>query len=124
MSINTEYKTVNAEAQVKDPNSTFHFWSRVLALRKKYLDIFVYGDFNMVDRPHDKIFAFTRQFGSQKALVVCNWSQDNVEWTAEGGQVKEVLLNNYSTAEEAQGRFTGGKWSLKPYEACVLLVEA
>jgi glycosidase len=121
MSVNPEYKTVNAEAQLNDPNSTFNHWSRVLALRKKYLDVFVYGDFKMVDRSHDKIFAFSRQFESQKAVVVCNWSPDTVEWTNPEGPAKEILMNNYSSVDEAKGRFNGDKWLLKPYEAIVLL---
>jgi hypothetical protein len=35
----TDYVRVNAEAEVKDPNSTYHYWATVLKLRKKYLDV-------------------------------------------------------------------------------------
>lgn len=122
MSVNPEYKTVNAEAQVKDPDSTFNYWSHVLALRKEYLDIFVYGDFKMIDRSHEKIFAFSRQFQSQKAVVVCNWSPDTVEWTNPEGSPKQILMNNYTSVDEAKVRFAGERWQLKPYEAVVVLV--
>lgn len=122
MSVNPEYKTVNAEAQLKDPDSAFHYWARTLALRKEYLDIFVYGDFKMIDLPHEKIFAFSRQFESQKAAVVCNWSPDTVEWTNPEGSPKQILMNNYTNVDEAKGRFAGDRWQLKPYEAVVVLL--
>jgi glycosidase len=150
MSINTDYVRVNAEAEVKDPNSTYHFWAAVLGLRKKYLDIFVYGDYKAVDSASEEVYAYTRQCNGsgrtsvshssnllnkietrvkssegQKALVVCNWTEKDLEWDAAGNgfaEVKEVLLDNYGSAKEAAQRISGDQWSLKPYEAVVVLV--
>lgn len=125
MSVNPDYVKVNAAAEVKDPNSTYHYWAAVLGLRKKYLDIFVYGDWVLVDRPSQDVFAYTRQYENQKALVMCNWTEKNLNWDASSNgfsDVKELLLNNYEGATEAKQRFSGGKWSLRPYEAAVMLV--
>lgn len=125
MSVNPDYVQVNAAAEVKDPNSTYHYWASVLGLRKKYLDIFVYGDWVLVDGPSQEIFAYTRQYENQKALVVCNWTEKTLDWDASSNGVsgvKELLLDNYESTSEAKERFSGGKWSLRPYEAAVLLV--
>ena len=125
MSVNPNYPRINAAAQVKDPNSTYHYWSAVLRLRKKYLDIFVYGDWVLVDAPNQEVFAYTRQYENQKALVVCNWTEKTLEWDASSSgvaSVKEVLLNTYGPASEATQRFSGNKWSLRPFEAAVLLL--
>ncbi|KAJ5668348.1 oligo-1-6-glucosidase [Penicillium maclennaniae] len=125
MSVNPNYVRINAAAEVKDPNSTYHFWAAVLRLRKKYLDIFVYGDWTNVDRSSENVFAYTRQYESQKALVLCNWTEKSLDWDASSNgivNVKEVLLNTYESASEATQRFSGRKWSLRPYEAVVLLV--
>ncbi|PCG93727.1 Glycoside hydrolase, superfamily [Penicillium occitanis (nom. inval.)] len=119
MSVNPNYRHINAESQVSDPASVYNYWRSVLGLRKKYLDIFVYGDFVLVDRDNENLFAYTRQFEDQKALVVCNFTDRRVEWDSVeilvGGEGKEVLLDNYGASE----RFKGG---LRPYEAVVLLL--
>jgi glycosidase len=119
MSVNPNYRHINAESQVSDPASVYTYWRSVLGLRKKYLDIFVYGDFVLVDRDNENLFAYTRQFEHQKALVVCNFTDRRVEWDSVenlvGEEGKEVLLDNYGASE----RFKGG---LRPYEAVVLLL--
>ncbi|KAJ5297014.1 Glycoside hydrolase/deacetylase beta/alpha-barrel [Penicillium atrosanguineum] len=123
MSVNPNYVRINAAAEVKDPNSTYHFWAAVLGLRKKYLDIFVYGDWANVDPSSEDVFAYTRQYENQKALVLCNWTEKNLDWDASSNgiaSVKEVLLNTYESANDATQRFSSGKWSLRPYEAVVL----
>lgn len=125
MSVNPDYARVNAAAEVKDQNSTYHYWASVLSLRKKYLDIFVYGDWVLVDGPNEEVFAYTRQYENQKALVVCNWTEQTVDWSASDNgvsNVKEVLLDNYESASDATQRFSAEKWYLRPYEAAVLLL--
>lgn len=124
MSVNPDYVQINAEAQVNDPNSTYNYWASVLGLRKKHLDVFVYGDWTLIDQPNQEVFAYTRQYEDDKALVVCNWTEKTIDWDAASNgidAVKAVLLDNYDTIAAAQ-HFTGGKWSLRPYEAVVFLV--
>jgi glycosidase len=70
MSVNPNYKEINAESQVSDPTSVFNYWRSVLNLRKKYLDVFVYGDFVMVDKASEQVWAYTRQFEDQQTLVL------------------------------------------------------
>lgn len=125
MSVNDDYVRINAAAAVKDPNSTYHFWASVLKLRKTHLDLFVYGDWKIVDAPSQEVFAYTRQYEDQRALILCNWTDKNVTWDALSNEiraVKSVLLNNYERSAEASKRFSGGKYALRPYEAFVLLV--
>ncbi|KAB8236999.1 hypothetical protein ETB97_006272 [Aspergillus alliaceus] len=128
MSVNPNYaRGINAEAQVSDPNSTYHYWASVLGLRKKYLDIFVYGNYDQVDRDSQEIFAYSRQYEDQKALVLANWTECMLEWDSSSHgvkDVKDVLLNTYDSVSDAKERFSGTKWTLRPYEAVVLLTEA
>jgi glycosidase len=122
MSVNPNHVTINAENEVVDPNSVFSYWRTLLNLRKKEKDMFVYGNFEMVDRDNQEIFAYTRHYGKQQALVVCNWTEKAVVWepAAHGmGKVKEVLLNSYGVRE----KYIDEKWTLRPYEAVVLLIE-
>lgn len=128
MSVNADYVKCNAADELRDPNSTFHYWASVLALRKKYLDIFVYGNYELVDPPNEEVFAYTRRYQDEdrKALILCNFTAKNVQWDAQknGIKVKDVLLSDYEKTESVKGRFGSGVWSLRPYESAVLLVEA
>lgn len=126
MSVVPDYPTINAEAELKDRNSTFHYWRTILGLRKQYLNVFVYGDYVLLDRRSNEVFAYSRQYEDQQAVVLCNWTDRPIEWdpTANGvKQVKEVLLSNYDAAGQALKRFEGRQWSLRPYEAAVMFVE-
>jgi glycosidase len=123
MSVHPNYTTVNAAAQVSDPASVFHYWRTVLRVRKEFLDIFVYGDFAMLDRDSEQVWAYTRRSEEQQAaLVLCNFTGQTVEWDAAAhkvGRVQEVLLDNYGGGQE---KYQGAAWSLQPYAAAVLLL--
>ncbi|KAL4884795.1 glycoside hydrolase superfamily [Aspergillus karnatakaensis] len=126
MSVNPEYTRVNAEDQVKDPQSLYHFWASVLKLRKAYLDIFVYGNYELVDRDNQEVYAYTRTYGTSQALVLANWTDRDLSWNAathKADQFKEILLDSYESARAAQGQFAGEQWTLRPYEAVVVLLK-
>ena len=80
------------------------------------------GDFVMLDSANEQIFAYTRQFADQQALVLFNWTDDTVVWdpaTHSVGKVREMLLSSSGISEKYHDR----QWPLRPYEAAVLLVE-
>ena len=49
MDIHPDYQRWNAERIVTEKHSSFHYWRKLLELRKKEKDVFVYGDFEMLD---------------------------------------------------------------------------
>lgn len=74
MRVNDDYKVCNVEQQQGDKDSVLAYWKKMLQLRKTYGDLFVYGDFNLVDKDDEKIFGFTKEYKDQKALVVLNFT--------------------------------------------------
>ena len=126
MKANPLYTTVNAESQISDPNSTFNYWTSILALRKAYKEVLVYGDFKMFDWDNEKVMAYTREAAREeesnprKVLVLCNWTSATINWESKVGEIKEVLLDNYGREST---RFSGVNWVLRPYEACVVLLD-
>lgn len=120
MNANPNYTRINAESQVDDPSSTFSYWSSMLATRKKYKDVLVYGNFELIDRDNEKVMAYKRRAETgETILVLCNFSPDVVEWQEDVGQVKNVVLSNYGRDVV---HFGTGKVTLEPYEACALLI--
>jgi len=72
---NESYVSINAESQVGIAGSCFEFWASLLRLRKSHKDIFIYGDFELVDVQHADVFAYIRSFEGQKAIVVSNFKK-------------------------------------------------
>ena len=112
--VNPNYKEINAAQQLKDPNSIFHYYQKLISLRKEK-DIIVYGEFEPLYRDDEQIFAYTRKLDQEKLLTVCNFSERNAEMEIpEEFKGAECLITNLDrTVFE-------GKIVLKPYGAFVL----
>ena len=93
-SIHPDYPTWNVANAVADQKSSFHHWRRVLKMRKQYLDIFVYGCFEMLNLDvDDEVIAYIRAINPapgldrgrsvepSQALVVASFSADEIWWT-------------------------------------------
>lgn len=114
MRVNDNYETVNAADQTSDPSSVYHCWRQVLETRKALKDIFVYGDYKLIDEPNEKIFAYTRiAANGEKALVVCNFTTENVDWNMEQGARMVLISSGGKTLQD----FKEGTIRLGPCEA-------
>lgn len=115
--INPNYKKINAQSQVKDPDSVFTYYKTLIRLRKEH-DIIVYGSYRLLCPEDEKLFAYTRTLGDEKLLVLCNFSKDSFEVT---GDIKDMLA---SEPRILISNYTEG-WSeiLRPYEAVVYTIQ-
>ena len=113
--VNSNYKEINAKQQLSDPNSIFHYYQKLIRLRKEK-PVIVYGTFEALYRDHDQIFAYTRTLEGEKLLTVCNFSEHvaEMEIPEEFQKNAECLITNLGR------RDFGKKVVLKPYEAFVL----
>ena len=81
--VNPNYKTINAEAQVGDPDSVFSYYKKLIALRRnsKWSDVIVYGKYALL-APEDKaVFAYTRKTETDTLLVICNMTAEETSFT-------------------------------------------
>ena len=113
--VNSNYKEINAKKQLSDPNSIFHYYQKLIRLRKEK-PVIVYGVFEALYRDHDQIFAYTRTLEGEKLLTVCNFSEHvaEMEIPEEFQKNAECLITNLGRKD------FGKKVVLKPYEAFVL----
>jgi maltose alpha-D-glucosyltransferase/alpha-amylase len=68
------FETVNVEAQQNNAHSLLWWTKRLIALRKRYR-AFSRGDIRFLQPDNRKVLAFSRSFGDELVLVVCNLSR-------------------------------------------------
>ncbi|KAF2767957.1 glycoside hydrolase [Teratosphaeria nubilosa] len=102
MVVNTDYERVNAEAQMRyqsdEELSVLQFWKRGLAQRKEHKDVFVYGDYHVLDETSHKIIAYKRASAAGEAfVVVLNFSDGDIDWCVpEAAKVQKWAASNYT----------------------------
>ncbi|MBP3040335.1 alpha-glucosidase [Bacillaceae bacterium Marseille-Q3522] len=117
MKVNPNYKEINVEAEKNDPNSIYHFYKKLIRLRKE-LPVLVYGKYELILEDDEQIFAYTRMLEDEKMLIITNLFSEATVFTMPNDVIyktKQLCLSNYDVPEnEDIGQFT-----LKPYEARV-----
>jgi len=114
IAVNPNYKEINAKAETADPNSVFHYYKKLIELRKKN-PIMVYGKYDLMLEDSEELFVYTRTLDEEKLLVVCSFCDHETSFTVPDEFVGAPCL--ISNMENAYGK---AEITLKPYEAFVL----
>jgi oligo-1,6-glucosidase len=70
---NPNYVTINAEAEIEDPDSVFHHFRKLIKLRHDH-PVIVYGRFELLLPDHEQIWALTRTLDDQVLVMIANCS--------------------------------------------------
>ena len=111
--VNENHSVVNAEAALADPDSVFHYYQKLIALRKEY-DIFRDGWFELLDPESREGFAYTRDTENAHMLVVCNFTAQTFAWK---------LPHNFRGSKKLIGNYPDDFTNLRPYEAYICYYE-
>ncbi|MFE6795710.1 glycoside hydrolase family 13 protein [Paenibacillus chitinolyticus] len=119
--VNPNHPGINAAAATADPQSIYHYYRSLIALRKKH-PVIVYGEYKLLLPLDTEIYAYTRTLSGEKLLVILNFFDGTPEftWPEELGEGKdaELLISNY---DRVPGEDTC-VIKLRPYEARVYLL--
>ena len=110
--VNPNYFEINAEEQLKNPESVYNYYKKLIQIRHKN-DIVVYGTYDLLMPESEEVYAYTRTLGQEKLLIVCNFTDRLVNYDIPREfeeRYKDVIVSNY---EDDLGR------NLRPYEAKV-----
>lgn len=92
-----------------------NYYKQLITLRKEK-DVFVNGKFRLFMDEHESIFAYERLGEEEMLLIICNFSDESVEFIMpdqwQGNQA--LLLSNYSD----------NSGCLRPYEAKIYIKKA
>ena len=111
--VNPNYPEINARAEMEDRDSIYHYYQKLIRLRKD-LKIFVDGDFRLLLEEDPDIFAYERQAAGEKLRVIANFTEKTLPCSLLTACKEEaVLIHNYGELPE--------DGSLRPYEAMMIL---
>ncbi|HET7658167.1 MAG TPA: alpha-amylase family glycosyl hydrolase, partial [Bacillales bacterium] len=117
LKVNPNYCEINVESQVNEPDSIFHYYKKLIALRKQY-EIIVYGRYELLQENDENVYFYRRVYGEEQLYVACNFSDLTVEchWPDEiNPNEGKRLIGNYSEVDTNEESCK----VLKPYEAVV-----
>ena len=115
--VNPNYREINVARAMADPDSVFHYYCRLIRLRKE-LPVIVYGRYEPILEQHRQIYAFLRVTADERLLVILNFTPQWPVFEAPetlhvaGGQ---LLIANYPVDEGQDIRH----FTLRPWEARV-----
>ncbi len=112
LAVNPNYKTINAAAELADPDSVYHFTQKLIAFRHAH-KAFVYGDYHDLDPQGAQVFAYTRTLGGERFLTALNYTGHDVTYPLpEGTRAGALELGNLPTSESNSSTL-----HLRPWEA-------
>ncbi|KAF2221392.1 glycoside hydrolase superfamily [Elsinoe ampelina] len=125
MRVNDDYKTVNAEAQIKERGdgdlSPLQFWKRGLENRKEHKDVFIYGKYELLNPDESPIFAYKRSSKEEAFVVALNFSGEEQDFEIPAVAKPKKWVTTTYKGEPKQG--TKGTIKLRPWEGLLATAE-
>lgn len=119
LKVNPNYKSINVTASIKDEDSIFHFYKRLIKMRKDN-PIMVYGSYTSLMEEDKNVIAYLRQYDDVKWLIIANfYGAEVIAQLPSHYMIKDELLSN--VPEEV--KIKDDVIYLAPYEAHVFLVQ-
>lgn len=113
--VNKNYKTINADNAVKNENSVFHYYKKLIALRKEN-DVIACGSYKPEMEDNTNVFAYSREYEGKKLFVVCNFYGTETKISLPDEFVgKEILISNYKDAKAKK------EVTLRPFETFAVI---
>jgi len=111
--INPNYGRINVESALRDRDSIFYYYKRLIKLRKEH-GVMVYGRYRQILKGHPDIYAYTRSLNGDELLVLLNFTAKNTNYKlprALENKEMEFFVGNYTKSKSRN--------VLRPYEAIV-----
>lgn len=112
--VNPNYTEINAKAETADENSVFHYYKKLIALRKQN-PVMVYGKYELLLEDSEELFVYTRTLEEEKLLVVCSFSDKETVF-----EIPDEFVGKACLIANRENAYDKKQVVLKPYEAFVL----
>ncbi|MBU3103471.1 alpha,alpha-phosphotrehalase [Clostridium gasigenes] len=120
--VGKHYKDINAKKAIKDKDSVFYYYKKLISLRKEY-DVIAYGNFEMILEEDKNILGFTRSYKNTSIVVLNNFYNEDVEVSLpknifEKSKKVSILISNYNKKVVEKENLL-----LRAYESIVYYIE-
>lgn len=117
--VGASYEEVNAEAALKDQDSVFYHYQKLISLRKEY-EIISEGNIEVILMDHPEVLAYTRTLGNETLIVLNNYygKETVVELPQNLVNDAKILISNYADSQNLSSKVT-----LRPYESVAYYIQ-
>ena len=112
LALNPNYKEINVEAELQNPDSVFHTYQKLIQLRKDH-PIVVWGDYELLET-NSNVFAYYRTLGEERWLTVVNLSDVEEEISVDARFNKVLVTNTENEVTDLHA------YTLSPWQAFVV----
>lgn len=111
--INSNYKEINVEAQLRDSNSVLNFYKKMIHT-KKNSETLSYGEYKLILDEDENIYSYIRILGDKKYMIICNLSDNEnlYKYEKETLKFENLILSNYEVDKHDEI----SSINLKPWE--------
>lgn len=117
---NPNYSHINAEDNLKDPDSVFYYYQKLIRLRHE-IPIITEGDYQLLDPDNPSTYTYLRETSTQYLFVTGNFTADKQEIKVPSKlhfKNSRLLINNYQFDQQL-----GKQVELPPYGAAVYILD-
>jgi len=115
--VNPNYLKINVAHNLKDSNSIFYYYQKIIRLRKENL-IMIYGDYRLILEDDERVYSYLCTLNQERLLIILNFFSNQTIFNLPENinyQQKELLISNYNIEEKEDIKSI----HLRPYEARV-----
>ena len=112
LALNPNYKEMNVEAELQNPDSVFYTYQKLIQLRKDN-PIVVWGDYELLNTSSN-VFSYYRTLGEERWLTVVNLSDFEEEISVDARFNKVVVTNTEDEITDLRA------YKLSPWQAFVV----
>lgn len=115
LKVNSNYKNINVQSQIKDENSIYNHYKKLISLKKNSKTL-IHGEFKLVLEDDKHVFAYLRELDNERYLILSNLSENEKKLNLSEFNIKneDIVLSNYKIIEKDLKEFI-----VRPFESVV-----
>lgn len=115
LKVNSNYKNINVQNQIKDENSIYNHYKKLISLKKSSKTL-IHGEFKLILEDDKHIFAYLRELDNERYLILSNLSENEKKLNLSEFNIKneDIVLSNYKIIEKDLKEFI-----VRPFESVV-----
>lgn len=115
LKVNSNYKNINVQSQIKDENSIYNHYKKLISLKKNSKTL-THGEFKLILEDDKHVFAYLRELDNERYLILSNLSENEKKLNLSEFNIKneDIVLSNYKIIEKDLKEFI-----VRPFESVV-----